>query len=239
MNKLIGTLALMLAGTTIAFAQDEQKSTETKKSTAEKFSRDFVMVQATYEAWNTPDSTIKFGGVGRGFNAYLCYDFPIKKSNFSFAPGLGISVSNVYFNNQLLMLNTASNKAYFQNVDTVEGLNLYKSSKVTTAYLEAPFELRYFSNNVNRNIGFKASIGMRVGVLVGAHTKNKNSVSGYTAVEKVNTTRYFQTWRFAPIVRVGWGNFSVFGSYNISQLFKAGEGPEVYPYSIGICLSGL
>lgn len=240
MNKLIGIVALILASASISFAQENSSSNKAKKNAnVEKFSRDFVMLQATYENWNTTDKSINITGVGRGFNGYLCYDFPIKKSHFSFAPGLGISVSNVYFRDQLLMMNTNSNSAYFQNVDTAANTNFYKNSKLTTTYIEAPFELRYFSNNTNRNVGFKASIGMRVGVMVGASSKNKNSLSGVNVVEKVNTTRYFQTWRFAPIARVGWGNFSVYGSYNITQLFKTGEGPEVYPFSVGICLSGL
>ena len=42
-------------------------------------------------------------GLSRGFSGYLCYDFPIKKSNFSFAAGIGIAVSNIYLDNQQVM----------------------------------------------------------------------------------------------------------------------------------------
>src|SRR5690606_39013330 len=201
-------------------------------------SRDFVMLQLTYENWNGTPEDIHLTGIGRGFNGYLCYDFPIKESNFSFAAGIGLSVSNVYFKNQRVIMNSPEDQILFQDVDSTSQ-NLYKKSKLMTSYLEAPFEIRFFGNKENRNQGFKAAVGMRVGVLIGASAKSKNSLPGYTVVEKTNTKRYVQTWRFAPTVRVGWGNFSIYGSYNISQLFNAGKGPEVFPYSLGICLSGL
>jgi hypothetical protein len=236
MKKIIGMLTLALAFSSVVNAQDGET---TPKKKVVKPSRDFIMFQLTYENWaQTPDS-VKIGGIGRGFNAYLCYDFPISKSNFSFAAGIGIGTSNIYFDDQLLVMNTTSSSVRFRNVDTAADANFYKKSKLNTAYLEAPFELRFFGNKENRNRGFKAAIGMKVGLLVGAHTKNKNTVNGPAIVEKVNTKRYIQGWRFAPTARIGWGNFSVYGSYNLSPLFNSGQGPEVYPYSIGICITGL
>jgi hypothetical protein len=235
MKKIIGMLTLALAFMSATHAQDNPPTPEKKVF---KPSRDFVMFQLTYENWyNTPDS-VNIGGIGRGFNAYLCYDFPIAKSNFSFAAGLGVGTSNIYFDDQLLVLNNPSGIATFRNVDS-GGVNIYKKSKLTTAYLEAPFELRFFGDKYNRNRGFKMAIGARVGMLINAHTKNKNSLSGPVITEKVSSKSYFQTWRIAPTFRVGWGNFSLYGSMNITQLFNSGQGPEVYPYSIGLCITGL
>jgi len=245
MKKKAGLFALVFCISAVAMAQDNAKTSDTKtdkaKKTIVKPSRDFVMLQLTYNNWaQTPDN-VKIGGLGRGVNAYLCYDFPIAKSNFSFAAGLGVSAENVYFQDQRAVMNTSAGQITFLNVDTTEGQNYYKKSKLSTTYLEAPFELRFFSNKDNRNKGFKMAVGMRVGLLVGAHTKEKHSAPDMPEiiVEKVSTRRYLQTWRFAPMARIGWGNFSVYGSYNISQLFNSGQGPEVFPYSVGICITGL
>lgn len=238
MKKIIGMLGLALAFSTMTQAQDNASGTKEPKKNIAKPSRDFVMFQITYENWaNTPDN-VKIGGIGRGFNAYLCYDFPISKSNFSFAAGIGIANSNIYFDNQRAVMNTSSSSITFQNVDTA-GVDNYKKNKLATSYLEAPFELRFYGNKANRNRGFKAAIGMRVGILVGAHSKDKHNTTGTMIVEKTNTKRYMETWRFAPTARIGWGNFSLYGSYNLSRLFKNGAGPEVYPYSIGLCITGL
>jgi hypothetical protein len=58
-------------------------------------------------------------------------------------------------------------------------------------------------------------------------------------VEKINTKAYLEPWRFAATGRLGWGNFSVFGAYNLTKLYKESQGPEITPYSIGLCITGL
>lgn len=212
-------------------AQEVVKGSTNSASKVEKPSRDFLMVQIAYEGWQKPDS-IKTKGFNRDFNAYLCYDFPIKHSNFSFAAGLGIGTSNVYLNNQEVVLtDSPATEARF----IPESRN-YKKYKITTAYIEAPFELRFFGNKDNRNKGFKAAIGLRVGTLVGAHTKAKFESK---LSEKTNTKAYLEGWRFAATARIGWGNFTLMGTYNLTNLYKENQGPVITPYSIGICLTGL
>lgn len=232
---LLSSGLLLIAST--AFAQQSGTGSASAKSIIEKPSRDFVMVQLTYDGWaNTPDS-IKTGGLGRGFNAYLCYDFPIQKSHFSFAAGIGIGTSNIYLKDQeISFTDTGASAGRVQFINETEN---YKRYKLTTAFLEAPFELRYFANKENRNKGFKASIGMRAGYLVSAHTKSVRTVDGNKTVEKVGSKRYLEKWRFGATLRVGYGNFSVFGAYNFNNVFKDGSGPQATPYSVGICITGL
>jgi len=216
-------------------AQAQSSDSKTGKSAYSMPSRDFLMLQFGYDNWtNAPDS-IKVSGFGRAFNAYLCYDFPIMKSNFSFAAGVGVGTSNIYFKDQEVRLTDTSSSISF-----IPETQAYKKYKLTTAYIEAPFEIRYFGNKENRNKGFKVAIGMKVGTLLSAHTKGKRTYNSKPIIEKVNTKRYLETWRYAATGRIGYGNFSVFGSYNLGGLFKVNSGPEnVRPYSIGICLSGL
>jgi hypothetical protein len=220
-----------------AFAQTTATPPPTALSEIQKPSRDFVMLQFTYEAWtNTPDS-INTVGFGRGFNGYLCYDFPIQKSSFSFAAGVGVGTANIYLDNQQIRLTDTGARGSM--VAFVPETADYKKYKINTTYLEAPFELRYFGNRENRNKGFKAAIGMRAGILVGAHTKGVREVDGAKIVEKVNTKRYLDKYRFSATARVGWGNFTLFGSYNLNSLYNEGSGPDIVPYSIGLCITGL
>lgn len=202
-----------------------------------KPSRDFLMLQFTYEAWANAPDTVKTGGFGRGFNGYICYDFPIQKSHLSFAAGIGVGSANIYFKDQELGL-TDTGAAAAQISFRPESTD-YKKYKLNTTYLEAPFELRYFSNMNNRNKGFKAAIGLRAGILVGAHVKDTRTVDGTKVVDKINTKRYLDKYRFSGTVRLGYGNFSLFGSYNINAIFKDGLGPNIIPYSVGLCITGL
>lgn len=230
-------LAILLPFTS-AMAQDVVKEKNDKKDekVVKKLARDFLMLEFMYCGWlNTPDS-INTSGIGRGFNVYLCYDFPFKNSSFSFAGGIGIGTDNIYLGgNQEIMLNgtdSLTSQAIFQPESRT-----YKKYKLTTTYLEAPFELRYFGNKYNRNRGFKAAIGLRVGTLIGAHTKGKEE--GTKIVYKVGTKNYLETWRFAATARVGWGNFTIKGTYNLTNLYKENLGPPITPYSIGLCITGL
>jgi len=237
MKKCFALLALLIVQAAHVFAQDTDGPN--KLSEIQKPSRDFVMLQFTYNNWAKKPDSINTGGLSRGFNGYICYDFPLgkKKSNFSFAAGIGISTANIYLDNQQINLTDTGTKG--QEVSFSAESKDYSKYKITTAYLTAPFELRYFGNKNNRNKGFKAAIGMTVGTLVGAHTKGVYKVEGSKVADKVNTKRYIAPWSFAGTVRIGWGNFSAFGSYNFTTLFKEGQGPDVVPYSIGLCLTGL
>lgn len=199
-------------------------------------SRDYVMLQIGYNGWaNAPDS-IKIGGLGRTFNGYICYDFPIAKSNFSFAVGAGVSVNNIYLKDQVINLQDTNAFIFFLPETTTD----FKKYKLTTTYLEAPFELRFFGNKENRNKGFKAAIGLKVGALISSHTKGKYTLNSKPIIEKVSTKRFLETVRYAPSIRLGYGNFSIYGQYGINNLFRVNNGPEnIRPFQIGICLSGL
>ncbi len=216
------------------FAQ--QKETAKAKDVYSMPSQDYFMIQIGYDNWlNAPDS-FNINGIGRSFSAYLCYDFPMQKTNFSFAAGVGIGTSNIYFKDKELILNDTSSTQIYVRDEMLP----YKKYKMTLGYVEAPFEFRYFGNKNNRNKGFKAAVGVKVGALISAHTKGKYTLNGKTFNEKVVTKRYIETWKMAPTLRLGYGNFSIYGSYQVSNLFRLGSGPEgVTPVSIGICISGL
>jgi len=236
MHKRIALLlAVLFFYTSSLFAQDVVSS-DIKPTGIKKPSRDIIMIQITYDNWlNKPDS-VSLTGFGRGTNFYICYDFPISKSNFSFAAGIGIGTSTLYLKDQQLVLTDTGAAA--QALFLPESKD-YKKFKFSSTFLEAPFELRYFGNKDNRNVGFKAAIGLRVGTLLGVHTKARYTVDGSKVIEKENTKRFFENWRYAATVRVGWGNFSVMGAYNLGGVFKEGKGPDVTPYSIGLCITGL
>lgn len=228
-------LISLVLSTQITLAQDVVKDdTKDTKIQVTKPSRDFLMLQLMYNGWNNAPDSIKTKGINRGFNAYICYDFPFKKSHFSFAAGLGIGVDNIYLDNQEVVLNDNDSNAQARFIP--ESLK-YKRYKVTTTYFEAPFELRFFGNKVNRNKGFKAAVGLRVGTLIGSHTKGKEEDT--KIIYKVNSKRYLETWRFAGTVRVGYGNFTLMGTYNLTNLYKENLGPAITPYSIGLCITGL
>lgn len=231
MNKLFALACLLLLNIS-AFSQSNKFSLKTSKYS--KPSRDNAMIQLGYETWtNVPDS-IRITGIGRAFNAYITYDFPIQKSNFSFAAGVGIASSNIFFDNHEIVLTDSG------SIRFIDETRNFKKYKLAITYIEAPFELRYFSDKINRNKGIKAAIGLKVGSLLTVHTKSKESVFSKNVIEKEKSKRFFENYRYALTGRIGYGNFSIYGNYTLSNVFKLSQGPEnVKPIQIGICISGL
>lgn len=232
-------MALLIIPASQIFAQDADKmNSNATPPPIVKPARDFVMLQFNYNTWLQKPDSVKVKTLGYGFNAYLCYDFPIKKTSLSFAAGLGINTSVVYLNQQVIVdtytVAPQSSQAVFLADD-----NHFKRYKFVATYVTAPFELRYFGNRTNRNKGFKAAAGMEIGTLLGAHTKALTSIDGTNVKYKIDTKRYVTPWNFAATFRIGWGNFSLFGSYNLTTVFKQNAGPPITPASAGICLTGL
>jgi len=244
MRKFLALLALILIPSSFLLAQDATTTTSTDKMNSSatppppivKPSRDFIMLQFGYNNWLTKPDSVKTKTFGFVFNGFVCYDFPIKKTKLSFATGIGVNVSVVYLDLQQLYSNdTVSGAPAIFKPDTAN----FKRYKVVTSYIQAPFELRYYSNTVNRNNGFKAAIGMQVGTLLGAHTKAVTSIDGTNVKYKEDTKRFISPWNFAATARIGWGNFSLFASYNLTNVFKVNDGPPITPASAGLCITGL
>lgn len=242
MQKSLALLAFLIIPATAVLAQDatDKVNSNAMPAAISKPGRDFFMLNFVYNNWlNKPDS-VKLKTFGYGFHASLCYDFPIKKTHLSFAAGLGINTSVVYLNQEVIR-NTDTftaggyNSQLHFRPDTVG----FKRYKFNTTYLQAPFELRYFSNTDNRNNSWKGAIGLEIGTLLGAHTKATTSVDGTVVKYKVDTKRYVTPWNFAATARVGYGNVTLYGSYNLTNVFKENAGPTATPFSLGICLVGL
>lgn len=205
-------------------------------------SKDHLMLQLGAAMWqNRPDS-IQTAGLSRTFNVYLMLDFPFKTSpKLSVALGPGLSTDHVFLDktNADIKANSASIQ-FRDQADTIH----FKKFKISTAFLELPIELRFSSNPEADGKSIKAAIGVKVGTMLAAWTKGKNledrggnAVNEFIVKEK--SKRYFNTTRISATARLGYGHFTLFGSYSLTPLFKEGVGPKMNAMSIGLTLSGL
>jgi hypothetical protein len=202
-----------------------------------KRASDHFMLQFGMAGWGKPDN-ITTKGFSRTFNGYFLFDFPFKSNpKLSVAVGPGVGTDNIFFDKTTVDLNDRNGVKFLRDTIT-----RYKKHKLVTGYVEAPIELRYSTNPENMNKGWKFAFGAKIGTLIDAKMKSKidldaTGTGGYFTKEK--DRRYINSTRFALIGRVGLGNFSVFGSYTVTDFFKEGLGPSVRPYSFGVVLSGL
>lgn len=221
-------------------------SAQGKKKTGGFMTRtgDHLILQLTNDHWMGAPDSIKnrMKGLARGANIYVMLDQRFKSSpQWSVAFGLGVGTSNMYFKNMAVDIKSKTNTLPFRNVDSVDH---FKKYKVTTAFLEIPLELRFTVDPENESKSIKAALGVKVGTLLNVHTKGKTlldkngaTLNSYTAKETAKG--YFNSTRLAATARIGYGNFSLFGSYQLNNIFKDGVAAEMKLFQIGLNLSGL
>jgi hypothetical protein len=240
--KKITLFALGLLTITSLAAQDQ--TPKKKKETIDLSGRanDHLMLQIGYSGWTGTPDTINLKNPSKALNVYFMFDFPFKTNpKISVGAGLGLSNDNIRFDKTYVGIKETTTTMPFRNLaDT----NHFKKSKLVTTYLEAPIELRYTAKPLESGKSFKFAIGVRAGLLLNAHTryralqnKNGNTINDY--VMKEASKRYFNTTRISGIARIGYGHFSLFGSYQLTTLFKEGVAAEIRPFAVGLTISGL
>jgi hypothetical protein len=180
----------------------------------------------------------------RSLNIYYTYDIRILKSDFSFVPGIGVSLERWKFVNGYILGNN-SGDSLAMNHPADLGLPPIKKSQLITNYLEVPLEFCYRINPEDPARSFKIAVGGRFGYMFDSFTKVKYKEEG--EVKKIKDTQDFQLnkFRYALTARIGLGNVSVFGYYNMTPLFEKGKGPidkekgakDFNTFTIGISLA--
>jgi hypothetical protein len=242
MKKIVFLAFVLTIFSSVVLAQGF--NSPTPPSIADRAS-DHFMIQLGSDHWaNVPDSiSANQKGFSRGLNIYLMFNKPFKTNpKMSVAFGLGIGSSNIIFNTEEVGVASTSNTIPFP-LDS-SSTNHFKKYKLETSFLEAPIELRYTAHPYDEKKSLKLALGVKVGFMLDAHTKakdledkNGNIINDF--VEKESSTRFFNTTRVCGTARIGYGNFSIFGAYQITTLFKDGAGPDIKYFQIGFCLSGL
>lgn len=203
---------------------------------------DHFLVQLGYAGWAGKPDSINTSGFSKSFNVYFMFDFPFKTNpRLSMAFGPGISSDHIIFKGTYVGIKDITETLQFKDQSDT---NHFKKTKLNTTYLEAPIEFRYTANPLNSDKSFKFALGVKVGALIKAHTRNKDlenksgsTLNSYTMKEA--SKRFFNTTRLVGTARVGLGHFSLYGSYQITSLFKEGVAAEIRPFSIGLTISGL
>lgn len=120
---------------------------------------------------------------------------------------------------------------------TIDSTNTFdfKRNRFRNTYLQVPL-LVEFNMNKNTNKSFHIAVGVVGQYLIASRTKQVLTQNGNT-FEKIRKDNY----NLAPIgfkghVSVGYSNFTMFGEYNLNELFKSGQGPKLNAFTIGVRL---
>lgn len=185
----------------------------------------------------------KTNGFSREFNFSFMLDKPFKSNpHYSLGFGIGYSSANLFFNGKYVDIKSTESELPIS--DHITGTtNSFNKFKVVLNYFEIPLELRYSANMEHPNKGFRLAVGLKGGLLLSAHSKGKNEMNadgstiyGKGYIDKEYSKRFFKNTRVSGTIRVGYGLFSVFGTYQLTPLLNTGAGPSLHPYSVGLAL---
>jgi hypothetical protein len=265
MKKFALLLGCILAVSTVFGQKDADEKTNTNKSKplARLDQADRIMVDVFTDIWmNTPaDSVMSTRAINQGSNVYVMRDFPLGKSNFSFAIGAGIGCHNLYSNALTVRESTLDStnafgytftgKTIFQKIPGTVGTTEvgYKNNKLTTIFLDIPIEFRFRTKDQGQK--FKFALGFKAGYLLSSHTKYRGDDLGYNYVgqswslnseETVKWKSYkvpnIEVYRMGPTLRVGWGWVNVSCYYSLTHLFKKNKSDyDMYPISVGLTIT--
>ena len=143
--------------------------------------------------------------------------------------GVGLEMFNFRFEQNISFRDDVINKVKFDNIN-------FSKNKLFVNYLTVPVKV-----NINLTPGSRrplhASLGMSAGYLLKARNKQISTERGK---EKYNGTFNLNNWRIATIGELGFGDFTLYGSYSRTNLFNDEQNAfQLNPIAIGIKLSDL
>jgi hypothetical protein len=244
MKKVIlSTISFLCFG---LFAQAQTTSNTDTKIDLTGRPADHLMIQFGSDQLGSRPDSVKTSGFSRHFNVYFMYDKPFKKNpKYSVAYGVGIGTSNIFFDpHTYVNIKSSGTTLPFQHLDS--NANHFAKQKITTIYLQAPVEIRYFSDPAHPGKSWKAAAGIKIGQLLSAYTKSKNyqtasgnSIYGKTYIEKQQDTRFFNGTDITLTGRVGYGILSFDMGYCPTGFLRDGYGATMNKLSFGLTISGL
>ncbi len=172
------------------------------------------------------------GGKSMAFSInFLQYDIGLQKykHNFGLVTGLGWTVYNYRMDSQYILSTDDNNNTIGSLVQDPT----IRKSKIVTSFLNIPLMLEAQIPSDTRRSKAHISAGVYGGFRIGSHTKvvyegrNKDK-----SRENINLNPF----QYGAILQVGYKMIKLYGTYNFSTLYEKGNGPELYPYSVGITL---
>ncbi|MBU1010299.1 MAG: DUF2807 domain-containing protein [Bacteroidetes bacterium] len=180
-----------------------------------------------------------------------------KSGSFGIVSGLGLSWNNYRFNNSTFVTSDSSSfKGYL-----IEGVST-KKSKLVNMYITLPVYFELQSKSTKTREKWHLAAGVVGGWRVSSHSKlyfnepNKdfrlrdtetNQLLPYTYKSPGSTNRnitkdfagfHQRPFKLDASVRAGWGIINLYANYSLTSMFMKDKGPELYPFALGICLSG-
>lgn len=159
------------------------------------------------------------------------FNLPIVKNYIQLVTGIGLEWNSYAFrNNWSLTPDSPVVAATEDNVD-------YSKNKLKTTWINVPLLIE-FNTSKNEDKSFHLAAGVTGGYNIFRNRlKQEFETDGFDAKRKVKDDFNVNPFRYQLTARVGYGDFSIFANYSMSEFFKENRGPALHPFNMGFSLN--
>lgn len=173
--------------------------------------------------------SVNYGLKSMNWNLNLFeHDFHIYKNYVNLVTGIGFGFNTYQFKNKTT-LNADSSFTYFAYDSAVS----YNKNKLKMSYVQMPLMLEF---NTSRHAGkaFHVAVGVLAGYKLTSKTKQSFTINGYNYHVEKKDDYNINPFKADATVRIGYGAFTLYGTYSLTTLFEKNKGPELYPFTVGV-----
>ncbi|MEI6122043.1 MAG: DUF2807 domain-containing protein [Bacteroidota bacterium] len=164
---------------------------------------------------------------------FIQFSAPIIKKYWHLVTGMGFTINNYVIQKDYIL---KPNTEFLEG--SIDTSVTYKKNKLTDVFFQVPLLFQFDTKKIKGSATFHVLLGVVGGVRVTSYTKQK-----YEFNESKNITRTFDDFnlshfRWSALLKLGYGPVNVFATYQLNQMFKPHDGPQLYPFAIGITVMG-
>jgi hypothetical protein len=197
----------------------------TKSTDNHKYDR--LIIDLTYNDWSGDLKPFQNRWNSIGVNVNFMKDIKFKKTRvFSLGLGLGYGFSSISSQQKFAVQNNII------EFSTIQKSSIYDYSCFNNHRFFMPLELRFSTKNWNR---WKFAVGGSFGI--NAAMKQRLIDSDGAKMERTNLSEYTSILNYGVHTRLGYRNFSLFGSYQINNLFRGRGNPDLHQFQLGLSIS--
>lgn len=151
------------------------------------------------------------------------------KNYIALTTGLGFQFNRMMFENNTTLV------PFKDSIQVIASSTSFSKNMLKASYLTVPL-LLHFNTSKNHDKSFHFAVGGQVAVKLGSRSKQVYDVDGDKKRDIYKNDFNLNPFQYGLTARVGYGQVNVFANYNLSEVFKSGKGPELYPFQIGVTL---
>jgi hypothetical protein len=178
------------------------------------------------------------------------------KNHFGITSGLGLTFNNYYFSNSTLLIPDSSKLVAYRMIDQNGVKADMRTNKLTVMWITLPVLFEYQTNSKMKWNSFHVTVGAIAGVRACSYTKqsfyprnttfylqddNGDVVGSVFADEHATRTHnqyHLNPFKVDATFRIGWSFLNFYANYTITPMFQKDQGPQLYPWAVGITLIG-